>query len=360
MQDNTNATDWQFYTTSKDAWRAMLEACRSAKHSIEFEQFYFMPGVIGREFMQVLIQKSKENVHIRCLFDAAGSFPFSRSIYPDLLSHTKIEVRFFNWLFPYSQGNKRLWYFRNHRRNLIIDDKIAFTGGVCIADRMRDWRDTQVSMRGPVVQQMSAAFEKVWSKANNQNLRFNKDSRMDADGFTYSTHSPHRKQRFLYYRLIEAIRHARHSVYLTTPYFLPDRRLLRVLRLARRRGVDVRVVMPKVSNHPVVDIGAHTYFDKVLSSGIRVYQYPTMTHAKTAVIDSDWAMVGSLNLDNISLRYNFESAIVSANRKFAVEVEKQFMIDIEGSHELTLNEWERRSLIRKIKEALVWPIRKFL
>lgn len=360
MQITTNATEWQFYTTSKDAWEAMLEACHNAKTSIQFEQFYFMPGTIARRFIEVLVQKTKEGVDVRCLFDSVGSFPFSQSIYPDLLDHANINVRFFNWLFPFSKGNKRLLYFRNHRRCLVIDGEVAFTGGVCVADRMKDWRDTQVKVTGPVVAQMKDAFEGVWKKAEKKSTRLSKESLMDMSGFTYSTHAPLPRQRFLYYRLIEAIREARSHIYLTTPYFLPDNRLLRVLKLARRRGVDVRLLVPNASNHNVVDIGARSYFDTLLSHGIRVYRYNNMTHAKTAVIDGDWSMVGSLNLDNISLRYNFEAALVSINKKFSKELEDQFLKDLDDSLELTLQEWRNRSFFMKFIEVLVWPIRKLL
>ncbi|MEN9649853.1 MAG: hypothetical protein RL094_820 [Candidatus Parcubacteria bacterium] len=355
-----NQTEWQFYTTSKDAWMGMLEACRSAQLSIDFEQFYFIPNSIAREFIEVLIRKSKEGVKVRCLFDSVGSFPFSQSIYPDILEHTNVQVRFFNWLLPFSRGNKRLLYFRNHRRNLVVDKKIAFTGGVCISDKMKDWRETHLKISGPVVEQMMTAFDSSWAKAHKRSIRFSKDTKTDIDGFTYSTHAPLPRQRFLYYRLIDAIRQAQRYIYLSTPYFLPDNRLLRVLILAKRRGVDVRLLVPHESNHPIVDIGGRTYFHQLLISGIRIFRYKGMNHAKTAVIDGDWSMVGSLNLDNVSLRYNFEAAIVSTNKKFASQLERQFLIDIINSYELISEDWQKRSVLKKFWEAVVWPIRKFL
>lgn len=181
------------------------------------------------------------------------------------------------------------------------------------------------------------------------------------DSFSYITHAPLLGERHVYYRLIDAIRQAQKCVYLTTPYFLPDHRLQRVLVLAVKRGVDVRVLLPGAGDHKIVDLGSATYFEYLLSKGVKIFRYnPTMIHSKTVLVDTDWAMVGTMNLYNVSLRYNFESAIMTTNPLCVDELRGHFMHDLKSATEVRLEEWRRRSLIQRLKEMLVWPIRKFL
>lgn len=355
-----NETKWKFYTTTHHAWEAMIVAISSAQKTIDFEQFNIAPDNIGRRFIEALIERAQSGVKIRVLVDAMGSVGLGQSMYVEAMERVGIEIKFFNWIAPFSKGNKRTWYFRNHRRSLIIDKQILFTGGVCIADQMKEWRETTIEISGEILEQVQEPFEKTWAKAHEKSIRMDSKIKINTEGFTFLTQAPLPRQRFLYFKLIEEIRRAQKYVYLTTPYFLPDNRLLRALIFAKRRGVDVRIIIPEVSDHPIVDRGSHTYFQKVLYAGIRIYRYQKMIHSKTAVIDGNWAMVGTLNLDNISLRYNFESGIVAANHHFASELGGHFQNDLQESMELTPQEWNKRSYFAQFLELLVWPIRKFL
>jgi len=138
-------------------------------------------------------------------------------------------------------------------------------------------------------------------------------------------------------------------------------RLVRALRLAARRGVDVRLIVPDVSDHPFVDRATQSYFWIMLKAGVRIYLYRDhILHAKTVVIDDDWASVGSANLDNLSLLFNYEATLVGTNRTFVGQLREHFMEDITQSHEVIFTAWKRRSLMRKILEAATWPLHKFL
>jgi cardiolipin synthase len=133
------------------------------------------------------------------------------------------------------------------------------------------------------------------------------------------------------------------------------------MKRACKRGVEIRALVPYNANHRIVDLGMNTFFDDLLSSGVRIFRYrAAMIHGKTAVIDGSWSTIGSLNLDNLSLRYNFEGNIVSTDKSFAFELEKQFLEDLALSEELTITEWRKRPLLQKFLEILVWPVRKFL
>lgn len=339
----------------------MLRACESAHESIYFEQFVFRADTLGQKFMDVFIKKAQAGVTVKCLFDAVQCVGFSNSVHVQKMRDAGVKIKFFNWLRPYSEHSKKMLFFRNHRRALIIDRESFFTGGICIGEPMRNWRETQVRVEGEVVAQATQVFDQTWKRVYRKHtLQLGTESRTGPGGFSYITQAPLPTERHLYHRLVDAIRQSQKRVWLTTPYFLPDSRLLRTLVLARRRGIDVRVLIPRTSNHPIVDIGAYTYLSYVLSKNIRVFFYEEMIHSKTAVIDDDWAMVGSLNLDNISLRYNFESAIISSERLFADELDVLFKKDCLKAHELTLAEWKKRPLMQKIAEKVVWPIRKFL
>ena len=201
-------------------------------------------------------------------------------------------------------------------------------------------------------------------------MRSKKDLRtlISHDGFNYITNSPRPRQRFLYYRLIEAIQTAEKSIYITTPYFAPTHKLLRVLRLAGLRGVDVRILLPQKSDHPIVDLCGRSYFSTLLRTGIKVFLYNgenesgqgRMIHNKTVAIDGTWATIGTLNMDTISLLYNYEGNIVSTNQDFIQEVVWHFEKDISESTQVDQATWNKRFFIKKVLEMGSRIMRKFL
>jgi len=357
-------TRWRFFTKTTGAWDAMLAACESATSSIDLEQFIFLNDQVGEKFLNVCRAKAKQGVHVRLLCDAAGSFSFFTSSIVEEIIQDGVEVVFFNTFIPGAFHNHSLWFFRDHRKLLLIDKKVGFTGGICLSEEMKDWRDTHVEIEGEVVREMELAFDTMWRRAyKRQHRRKNilSEIKVGAQGFNYVTNSPLPRRRFLYRRLIEAVRSSKRYVFLTTPYFVPDNRFLRVLKLAKHRGVDVRVLIPEKSDHRLVDIGAQTFFHSLLKSGIRVYLYKgTMIHTKTAVIDEEWSTLGSMNFDNVSFKYNFEANIISGDKDFTEELTSHFTQDIQNAHELTLDEWEKRSYFRQFLELLVYPIRSLL
>jgi len=313
------------------------------------------------EFIEVLIQKAMQGLKVRMLCDAAGSHTLFRSF--SLLSRMEeagIHISFFNSFIIGRPGHYSTWFFRDHSKLLIIDSEHAYTGGVCIAGDMSNWRDTMVQIGGSVVAEMEEAFREMWHRSEKTTYNRRLMARSESD-FHYHINAPLPKKRALYWALIEAIRQAKHYVYLTTPYFLPDRRLIRVLRLASRRGVDVRLLLPENSNHAIVDLASSSYYDELLRSNIRIFKYSErMIHAKTAAIDDEWSTVGSMNLDNISLRYNFEGNLISFDQKFCEDVKGQFLIDIAHTAEIDPQDWAKRPWLYRLFETLAFPFRKIL
>jgi len=382
-------TRWKLYTDGEDTWQAMIAACEKAEHSIDLEQYIFVNDEIGKKIIDVCVRKAAQGVHVRFLWDAAGSFNLFGSALAGELRTKGIDLVFFKTLIPgfFKVPDYRSWFFRDHRKTLIIDGTIGFTGGVGVWEKFRTWRDTHIQIEGPVVTDMQAAFDAMWTRATHDHenekerkeerkknrrirkaLRKTEQRKMSRNGseFSYITNNPLPGKRKLYHALVDAIRGAHKNVFIVTPYFVPTSRLARVIRLAAYRGVDVRIIIPKASNHPVVDIGARSYFQGMLDSGVRLYLYTGssedngMIHSKIAVIDERWTTLGTLNLDTISLLYNFEANIVSTNREFAKEIGELFWNSLRRSDLLDKKEWENRLFLLKTPEFVVKFIRKFL
>lgn len=352
---------WKLYTSTPEALEAMYVAFEKAEESIYLETYILHPDSIGGKFLDLFIEKAKKGISVKLVVDSVGSFSLGNSVYIEKLQNAGVKLKTFNWLLPFSKHSRRLWYFRNHRRAAIVDRKILFTGGFCISKKMEKWRETVVKLEGPVVDQATKVFDQTWKKMYKKKfINLGREWRTNIGGFSFVTHAPLIGERYLYHSFIDAIRQAKSHIYITTPYFLPDHRLYRVLRLAQKRGVDVRILMPRSSNMALVDHGAHTYFHSFLSKKIKLFLYDEMIHAKTAVIDDEWSMVGTLNMDNVSLRYNFECGVISTNSQFGHELKEIFMTDLKKSTEIHLRDWENRSALEKLKDIAVWPIRKLL
>ncbi len=355
-------TNWHFYLKTEDAWLSMKEACFNARKTIDIEQYILENDLIGKEFLDLFKEKSRQGVKIRILCDMAGSFSLYSSRLPKELEEVGIEIRFFNIIKPWRIRSFFSWFFRDHRKILVVDGNVGFIGGVGIRSDMRNWRDTHLKVLGDITKEMSEAFQEIWESAGEKSLlkRIQK-ARDFSKGFQFLTNSPHFRKRFLYQAYISAIRSAEKSVYLTTPYFIPDKKMSGALKRASMKGVDVKILVPKYSNYFWVDRASQSAFEKLMDAGVEIYQYPgEMLHAKTAVIDSSWATVGSFNLDSLSFLFNYEANIVSNRKNFAEEVERYFFEDLEKSEQLEMASWKKRSKLLKLYEFIALPMKKFL
>jgi cardiolipin synthase len=363
----TSPTTWTLYASNEEAWEAMLADCAKAQRSIVLEQFIFVRDDYGSRLIDICAERAAAGVDVRFLWDAAGSFSFLGSNIADDLRTKHIRLLFWKTLIPgyYSVPNLRSWFLRNHRRTLVIDEEIGYTGSICVKDAMKGWRDTNARFVGPIVSQMQSAFERMWARADDKKHLPPRVAPRDHE-FAYMTNYPSPGKRRIYRSLVEAIRNAQKYIYLTTPYFVPTRRLSRVIKLAAHRGVDVRIILPEKTDHyPAMDIGARSFFSTLLESGVRIFLYPnkngdSLIHGKTAVIDGEWSTIGSLNLDNVSLLYNFEANVVTTNSRFAEELVSHFVHDMSLSKEVSKEAWERRFFLEKLPEYAIKIVRKFL
>jgi cardiolipin synthase len=357
-------------------YAAMFAAIENAKDHINFETFIFEDDEVGQQFSDLLIRKSAEGVQVNLMYDSYGSMNTPVSFFQRLRDGGVLVLEF-NPVNPTKvlEGKKWALNYRDHRKILVVDGAIAFTGGVNIsgvysgssAKRSRGgkqeepWRDTHVRIEGPAAAQLQWLFMKTWERQkgptlpNRNYLPYVKQAGNTLVRVVDSLPGETNRRIFMMYML--AITHAEHSIYLTTPYFVPDGQLLKALTEATARGVDVKILLPGFSDSALVYYSSRYYYSRLLKAGVQLFERRGgMLHAKTAVIDDVWSTIGSSNLDTVSLLTNDEANAVILGRDFADDMQAMFERDLKKSDQITLEKWRKRSLDNHLKE---WGSRLF-
>lgn len=341
------------------AFPAMLAAIRGARSSVHIETFIFRDGTIGREFVSALAERARAGVKVRLLLDAFGSGRFGEANV-ETLERAGADVVFFRPLRLRFLSKINL---RTHRKVLIVDGRIAFTGGICIddawlgdADRPDRWRETQIRVEGPVVRQMQAAFARAWIEATGELLSarslypaiplVGEIACQLMDSTPGVAVNPARLS------FLVAVGAARSSIEVTNAYFVPDHVTRDALVKAAERGVRVRLVLPsRNTDSRAVRYAGRIYYRRLLEAGVEIYEYePARLHAKTMVVDGEWASVGSTNLDRRSFAYNYESNLNVFDRGFARRMHEMFERDLSRCSRVTLDEWKTRPFSEKLLE----------
>jgi cardiolipin synthase len=336
---------------------AMLAAIRSAQKSVSFETYIYWEGTIGREFTEALSERARAGVKVHVLLDWIGSMKIDDASL-DRMREAGVEVH---------RYHKPVWWKlarlnnRTHRKLLIVDGKIGFTGGVGIADKWRGhaqdpdhWRDTHFRVEGPVVGQMQAVFNDNWTKATGAVLdgplyfpALQPRGGMPAQMFSSSPTGGSESMHLMYLLAITA---ARHTIHLSNSYFVPDELALKALIAAAKRGVDVRIITPgPIIDSDIVRAASRERWGELLAAGIRMAEYqPTMYHVKALIVDSLLVSVGSTNFDNRSFILNDEANLNILDAGFAKQQEAIFDDDWKHAREVTLRAWENRPFREKI------------
>jgi cardiolipin synthase len=239
---------------------------------------------------------------------------------------------------------------------------VAHVGGVGIEDRMKDWRDTNVRLTGLVVSEIQASFDRMWTTPSRYKFSHYTSLIREDTKFSFLLNSPQFRGRYIYHDLRRTVRKAKKYIYLTTPYFVPSILIFTSLIRAARRGVDVRILVPGLSDVQIAHIATGSFFLLAMNAGIKIYIYDerTILHAKTGVADDAWGSVGSANIDNLSLLLNFEGNLRSSDPLFIANLKQQFMDDISASRLLTKRDWIARPILLKIFEIITWPLHGIL
>lgn len=347
----------------EEKFAAMFVALEEARHHIHMEYYIFDNGLIANRLKELLIRKSQEGVNVKIIYDDFGT-DLGFSNLRQLRKAGIAILPFYRILFPIVSNRHN---YRDHRKIIIIDGKTAFTGGINISDRYDNtlqtsdlyWRDTHLQITGEAVKQLQYLFFINWNFCADDELPITHDYFPDIphtedNQLVQLIHSgPDSDRASIMMSYFAAITLARDYVYITTPYFIPNESLLTALKTAALGKVDVRLLVPGVSDSRLVNAAAQSYYEELLEAGVKIYLYQKgFVHAKTMVADHCLSIVGSANMDIRSFDLNFELNATVYDTKVHDQLKAAFEKDMTDSIEITLPEWEERSRLKKMGESL--------
>jgi cardiolipin synthase len=351
------------YAYGRDLYDDMLDAIASAREQIVFESYIWKGDEVGERFKRALHEAAARGVEVYAIYDGFANLVVSRRFkrFGPRLRVLEYPVYTAGWRFFDLRR-----YGRDHRKILVVDDRVGFVGGYNIGSAYAtEWRDTHVRITGPAVFDLKRAFADFWNLH-----RGPKSGRRPLLVQTAADWEPRIRMHRNVPRLwmfpiramyIEAINRAYDHVYMTHAYLIPDSDFVEALKSAARRGVDVRVLVPATSNHVVADWLSRGYYGELLDAGVRIFRFQgAMVHAKTATIDGRWSTVGTANIDRLSMTGNYEINVEFIDAEMAARMEQIFATDLSNSAELTADEWAARGVHRKFTELLLAPLRPFL
>jgi cardiolipin synthase len=351
---------------------AQLAAIRSARVTISYAQYFYEEGPIGLEIAEALAERCRAGVRAHILLDGFGTLAMPAA-YRETMTRAGCEVATFRPLSPltllgvfgFGRDNKR-----NHRRMLVVDGQVGFTGGSGVSPEWTGdgrteghWRDTEVRIEGPIVSRLQGAFVENWLEATGNVLGgdsyFPPLPRRGSVSAQIVRSSPEGGGFSMYTMFLLAMSAARRSIYITNPYFLPDDRMTRVLTEAPRRGVRVVVLLPGAIDNNIVRQASRSQFGTLLEAGIEIYEYRAgLLHAKTMTVDGIWATIGSTNLDTRSFALNEELNAVLYDKDVASQLEKIFADDLMYSRKVDYARWQGRGFFNRLLELLSLPVRE--
>ena len=349
------------FTYGEDLYDAMLAAIRGARERIMFETFIWKSDAVGQEFKDELVRAAERGVEVYVIYDA-----FANLVVPSRFKRFPRSLHVLHYpVFPAG------WRFydlrragRDHRKILVVDGEVGFVGGYNIGSMYAtQWRDTHVRIEGTSAWDLQNAFIDFWNQRHTPDLPTLRDDGTSQWEARIRVHRNVPRSWVFPIRgvYLEAIDRAQHHIYMTQAYFIPDEDFLGSLLAAARRGVDVRLLVPRVSNHVVADWLSRGFYATLLRGGVRLMLYEdAMVHAKTATIDGEWTTIGTANIDRVSLTGNYEVNVEFYDRDLAAQMQRVFATDCTNARELTLAEWERRSVAAKLSEAVLAPLRPLL
>ena len=348
---------------------AMLDAIHSAQKTITFETYIYWSGDIGQRFCDALSERAKAGVKVNVTIDWVGSSDIDPKVIPQM-QKAGVQVERYR---PLRWYNISRMNNRTHRKLLIIDGKVGFTGGVGVgvpweghAQDSDHWRDIHFRVEGPVVAQMQSAFNDNWVKTTGTILNavdyfpaIQDAGSMDANMFMSSPAGGSESMHLMYLLVIAA---AEHTLDLEAAYFIPDKLMMQVLLAARARGVNIRIVMPgKNTDSGAVRLASKADWEPLLAAGVQMYEYdPTMMHNKLLIADGELVSVGSTNFDERSFELNDEATLNVYDRDFAARMTDVFEDDLRRTTPYTLQMWRDRPWSERFEEEFVVPFKSQL
>ena len=376
--------DTQLLLDGPQTHSAQLAAIRKARHHVHLITYIMTDDMLAKDYLEALSERARAGVKVRFMFDAMGSRTVSEA-FRKKLDAAGIEVREFGPMDP-TKKEKMSLSRRHHRKVLVVDGKIAFTGGINISDEYREassgtssktggWRDTHVQIRGPGVRQFQDIFFESWRLAGDpipKDDEYFPKLRREGDEFVRGVTQngkdieqialkpleelteDERKEAMaqaIYESYLAAIQNARSRIWITQAYFIPNDEFMEVLGRAAKRGVDVRILVPSSSDIQMMVHASRFHYEPLLEAGARIFEYAgPMLHSKTMVVDGVWSTVGSSNIDYRSFIHNDEANAIIIGHAFGAKMERMFLDDVSNAREITRKAWAQRSWTDRMRQ----------
>lgn len=349
----------EVFQNGNEAFQSIIQALENSRHHIHFEFYILKDDQIGREIQQILIRKAKEGVKVRVMYDGMGSRKLKKSFLA-AMQQAGIEIAtFLPVYFPWLTSRIN---FRNHRKIIVIDGKIGFTGGLNVGDEylgkgpLGYWRDTHLKIEGDAVHYLQLIFLKDWYVAYNQYVSeaeyFPKQDSCQQHLMQIAASGPDADWEAIWQAHFSLIASAQKRIYIISPYLIPDESILMALKTAALSGLDVRMILPKKPEYLIVFYATRSYYEDLLNAGVRIYEYQKgFIHSKVLLVDSSVASVGTANLDVRSFQFNFEVNAVMYDTELVSDLERVFRQDLLDSRELLTEDYARRPFHEKLFES---------
>ena len=346
----------------EEAFPAMLDLIRGATKSVQFENFIFAGDATGRRFAKVLGEAARRGIDVRVLYDPVGTMMVKGGSIAKTLAAEGVVARAFRPVSPFMPWTWPRLRHRDHRKTMVVDGDVAVVGGLCISDNWaahgdggHNWRDTAMMVRGPVVADVALAFDLMWQRASGQDAPVPKAVSASPPvapcGLVAADYPGAHHVADIYVTLAAR---ARRSLEITDAYLVTPEPVVAAFEAAARRGVEVRFLLPGTNNHPVAAASARRLYARLMAAGARIYEWRgMMVHAKTAVADGEITLVGSSNLDPLSMTRNYELNLLVADAHTGARMREMFARDLCGAREIVPSEWAKRPLWQKAAESAV-------
>lgn len=345
----------------KQTFAEIIESLKCATSSIHMEYYIFENDKIGNRIARIMMDKARAGVEVRLIYDDVGSWGLSPKFIRKL-KKAGVEVGcFMPVVFPWLTSKVN---YRNHRKIIVVDGRVAFTGGINIAERylrrgrLGIWRDTHLRIEGEAVAMLQRIFVTDWFFVSKRKLLDRNKYYPDTNITEHTTmqiasSGPDSDWASIMQAFFAAITRAQKHIYISSPYFLPNQAILTALKVAALSGIDVRVLIPSRSDTKIVYWATRSYIGELIEAGINVYLYNQgFNHSKLIMIDSEFSSVGSANMDIRSFEDNFEVSAIIYDRHIAQQLEEHFMRDLEKSTLVEMDWWEKRPTLHSIYESL--------
>ncbi len=347
---------YKIYSTSEEAWGAMYQAISGAKKSIYWELYIFLDDEAGNPFFDLLEKKAGEGVDVKLIVDSVGSFWLSRKR-TQALKKAGVDIRFFHERKNRYRGLWKKLITRTHRKVLVVDEKIGLIGGVNIRKKMKDWQDINIRISGKAVHSLLRSFAKLYiiCGGDRKDVRhlLKYKFRVEHDEIDFFFDDAHDKRSNIRKKYSEALLKARERVILFSPYYFPDKKFLYALWKARKRGVKVDLLVPFRTDIRIAQYVAYASFAVLQKLGVNIHLSDNMMHGKGVIVDDDYAMIGSSNLDQTSFYDNYEASVGLKNKRVVKKLKGTLLHWIKISKKLEDTDWVKRGRWQKFKERVI-------